>query len=101
MTTTLERDLPLEAIREFCRRYPVRELALFGSVLRDDFRADSDIDMLVEFEPNAPVGMLMLARMQRELSEILHRKVDLVLKRGLKPAIRQSVLDSAQVIYAN
>ncbi len=87
MTTTLKYDLPLEAIRTLCRRYPVRELAVFGSVLRDDFRADSDIDMLVEFEPNAPVGMLMLARMQRELSEILKRK--------------QSVLDSAQVIYAN
>lgn len=93
-------ELPVEAIAQVCRRHHVRELALFGSVLRTDFRSDSDVDALVEFEPTTPVGFMALARLQRELSELLHRRVDLVPKAGLKPVIRQSVLDSARVIYA-
>ena len=92
--------LPIEAIAAFCRRYGVRELSLFGSALRDGFRADSDIDLLVEFEPDAPVGFMTLSRMQRELSTMLGRRVDLVPKGGLKAPIRQSVLDSAEVLYA-
>ena len=87
-------------IQAFCQRYQVRELALFGSVLRDDFRTDSDIDVLVEFEPEAQIGFLALARMQRELSTIFRRPVDLVTKTGLKPKIRQVVLDSMRVLYA-
>src|ERR1700694_5591958 len=101
MSTTLERELPLAAIHDFCKRYPIRELAVFGSALRDDFRVDSDIDLLVEFEPDAPVGMLTIARMQRELSQILRRRVDLVPKAGLKPLIREDVLKSAHVIYTH
>ena len=101
MPALLERELPVEAIQTFCKRYPIRELAVFGSALRDVFRGDSDIDMLVEFEPEAPVGMLTLARMQRELSQILQRRVDLVPKAGLKPLIREEVLTSAHVIYAH
>jgi len=93
-------DLPVEKIRMLCRRYRVRELALFGSALRDDFEAESDVDLLVEFEPEAQVGFMTLARMQRELSNILHRPVDLVPKGGLKPKIRQAVLSSAEVLYA-
>ncbi|RLC57771.1 MAG: nucleotidyltransferase [Chloroflexi bacterium] len=93
-------DLPVEKIRMLCRRYRVRELALFGSALRDDFEAESDVDLLVEFEPEAQVGFMTLARMQRELSDILHRPVDLVPKGGLKPKIRQAVLSSAEVLYA-
>lgn len=83
-----------------CQRCHVREVALFGSALRDDFGAGSDVDLLVEFEPEAQVGFLALGRMQRELSAILHRQVDLVPKGGLKPRIRQAVLSSAEVIYA-
>ncbi|MBI3941584.1 MAG: nucleotidyltransferase family protein [Chloroflexi bacterium] len=94
-----ELDLPMAGIAELCRRYRVRELALFGSALREDFRPDSDIDLLVEFEPGAPVGFITLARMQRELAAVLGRPVDLVPKGGLKPRIRQAILDSRQVVY--
>jgi hypothetical protein len=94
-------DLPIEQIQAICRRYPVRELSMFGSVLRDDFDPASDIDLLVEFEPDAQVGFMALARMQRELSAVLHRPVDLVPKSGLKPLIREQVLASAEVLYAS
>lgn len=95
-----EFEFPMEAIKELCQRYKVRELALFGSALREDFRADSDVDLLVDFEPEAQVGFMTLARMQRELSAILRRKVDLVPRGGLKPQIRQAVLSSMRVLYA-
>jgi len=93
-------DIPLEELAELCRRYHVRELALFGSVLRDDFREQSDIDVLVEFDADAPVGFIEHFGLQEELSRLLGRDVDLISKRGLKPAIRRSVLDSALVLYA-
>lgn len=93
-------NFPMDAIRTLCQRYQVRELALFGSAVRDDFHAGSDVDLLVEFEPEAQVGFITLSRMQRELSEALHRPVDLVPKGGLKPRIRQAVLSSAKVLYA-
>ena len=75
-------------------------MALFGSVLRDDFRPDSDVDVLVSFEPEARIGFITLSRMQRELSEIFQRSVDLVPMDGLKPIIRESVLLSSQDVYA-
>jgi predicted nucleotidyltransferase len=78
----------------------VQELALFGSALTSDFGEESDIDLLVTFQPGARVGFLTLARMQRELAQILGRKVDLVPKGGLKPIIRESVLANARVLYA-
>ncbi len=93
-------NFPMDQIDRLCRAYRVRELSLFGSDLRDDFRIDSDIDLLVEFEPGAWVSFITLSRMQRELSQILGRRVDLVPKNGLKPFIRQSVLSSAKVLYA-
>ncbi len=93
-------DIPQQPIINFCRRYRVRRLALFGSVLRDDFRPDSDIDVLVDFEPDAQIGFMTLNRMQRELSELLQRPVEIVPQEGLKPRIRQSVLSSAEVVYA-
>lgn len=93
-------DIPSEQLAEFCRRYEVREMALFGSALRDDFGPDSDLDILVEFDPSAEVGFMTLSRMGRELSALLGRRVDLVPKQGLKEKIRRDVLDSAEVIYA-
>lgn len=93
-------NLPLAEITEICRRYPVRQLALFGSVLRSDFDADSDIDMLVEFSPDALVGLLTLVEMQQSLSELLNRPVDLVPRDGLKQSIRDEVLGSSEIIYA-
>ncbi len=73
---------------------------MFGSVLRADFRPDSDVDVLVEFEPSARIGFLALGRMQRELAALFERPVNLVPKDGLKPVIRREVLASTEVIYA-
>jgi predicted nucleotidyltransferase len=92
--------IPEDALAEIARRYRVRELSLFGSILRDDFHDGSDIDVLVEFEPDARIGYFGLARLQRELEEVFGRRVDVVSKNGLKPLIRQAVLDSAQILCA-
>lgn len=83
-----------------CRRYRVRELSLFGSAARGEMRPDSDIDLLVEFLPDAEVGLLEHAGLMLELARLLGRKVDLVSKNGLKPRIRSSVLADAQIVYA-
>jgi predicted nucleotidyltransferase len=93
--------IPYAQVAEFCRRNRIRWLALFGSVLRDDFGSNSDVDVLAEFEPEARVGLIALGEMQHELSNLFARPVDLVLRNGLKRRIRDSVLASAQVIYAN
>ena len=73
---------------------------VFGSALRGDFNAESDVDFLVEFEADAPIGFLTLSRLQQELSAIIRRPVDVVPKQGLKPKIRQSVLAEAERFYA-
>jgi predicted nucleotidyltransferase len=75
-------------------------LSLFGSARRTDFGPESDVDLLIEFQTDAEPSFLTLARLQRELAEALHRKVDLVPKGGLKPMIREEVLASAEVLYA-
>ena len=93
-------SIPQDQVVDFCRRNDIRTFSLFGSVLREDFGPESDIDVLVEFEPEARVGFMALGRMQRELAELLGRSVDLVPSDGLKPLIRDRVLDSAQVLYA-
>jgi uncharacterized protein len=100
MNSPVPLDLLREQIKEFCKRNQVQELALFGSALSTKFNEESDIDLLVTFEPGARVGFLTLARMQRELEALLGRKVDLVPKGGLKPVIRDSVLSTARVLYA-
>jgi predicted nucleotidyltransferase len=92
--------IPEDKVADFCRRNQIRRLALFGSVLREDFGPDSDVDVLVEFEPGAQIGFVALSRIRRELGELLQRPVDLVPRDGLKPKIRQTVLSSAEVIYA-
>jgi hypothetical protein len=96
MRTTI--DIPKEKIAEFCRRNRIRRLALFGSALRDDFRPDSDVDVLVEFEPGARVGLAFIT-MQDELSELLGRKVDLNTPACLSPYFRKEVLNEAEVLY--
>lgn len=93
-------DIPMDELAALCRRYHVRELALFGSVLRDDFRDDSDIDVLVEFEPGEPIGLFELVRLKNDLSMLLGRDVDLVEKAGLKRWVRGPVLHDACVIYS-
>jgi len=88
-----------ERIAEFCRRNHIRKLSLFGSVLRDDFRPDSDVDVLVEFERGAVVGLIRLAGMEIELSEMLGRKVDLNTAGFLSRHFRGRVLAEAEVQY--
>lgn len=85
-------------IADFCRRHHIRRLAFFGSVLRDDFSPESDVDVLVEFEPGHTPGLAFFA-MQRELSQILGRKVDLNTAADLSPYFRQEVLDEVEVFY--
>ena len=85
---------------DFCRRHHIRKLSLFGSVLRDDFRPDSDVDVLIEFEPGHTVGLIRLAGMERELSELIGRKADLQTPADLSRYFRQEVIDSAEVQYA-
>ena len=92
-------DLPLERIAEICRRYHVRELAVFGSAARGEIRTDSDIDLLVEFEPEAAVSYFDLFAMEGELESLLGRKVEATTRRGLKPWIRPLVEQDAQTIY--
>jgi len=93
-------NYPKESLESFCRHYQVRRLALFGSVIRGDFRPDSDVDVLVSFDPAARVSFMTLGKMKRELSLIFRRSVDLVPQEGLKPTIRNEILDSAVEIYA-
>jgi uncharacterized protein len=92
--------IPKERLAEFCRRHHILKLALFGSVLRDDFGPESDIDVLVEFEPGHVPGLRFI-RMQDELSRIFDgRRVDLVTPKFLNHRIRDEVLKSAEVQYA-
>lgn len=88
-------------IADFCRRWKVTELALFGSVLREDFRPDSDVDVLVTFEPGAPWTLWDLSRMRIELEAIFGREVDLVEKKALRnPLRRRAILANQRVVYA-
>src|SRR4030043_350384 len=87
-------------IEEFCKKQHIRKLSLFGSVLRDDFRSDSDVDVLVEFDPNHIPGLIRLAGMEFELSEILGRTVAIRTGQDLSRYFRQEVLHSAEVQYA-
>ena len=86
-------------IADFCRKHHIRRLAFFGSVLRDDFRPDSDVDVLVEFEPGERVGFIRLAAMERELSELLGREADLRTPACLSRYFRSKVVEGAEVLY--
>jgi hypothetical protein len=86
-------------ITTFCQRHHIRKLSLFGSALRDDFSSESDIDILVEFEPGQTVGFLKLAALEIELSEMAGRKVDLRTPAELSPYFRQEVMAEAEVQY--
>jgi len=93
-------SVPKDAIAAFCRRHHIRRLAFFGSVLRDDFGPDSDIDVLVEFEPDRVPSLFGIARMERELSALFDgRKVDLRTPEDLSRYFRQKVLAEAEVEY--
>ncbi len=96
-------SLPQDEIQAFCRRHQIRRLALFGSVLRDDFRPDSDVDVLVDFEEGAEPGLLEMVAIQDELSEILGRPVDLVERKAVESSEnyirRRHILDTAETVY--
>ena len=98
---------PLEQLRsetpqlaQICARFHVAELSVFGSTATGSAGPDSDIDLLVAFQPGAAIGLIAFNRLRRELEGALGRKVDLVPKDGLKPIIRDQVLGEAQLLYA-
>lgn len=95
-------ELPREQLSALCRRWRITELALFGSALRDDFRPDSDVDLLITFEPDAPWSLLDLVAMEFELEEIVGRGVDLVERAAIEQSDnwirRRSILESAEPI---
>ena len=91
--------VPQNQIAAFCRHHRIRKLSFFGSVLRGDFTPASDIDVLVEFQPGARVGLITLSGMEIELSHILGRKAELHTVRGLNPHFRDEVLKLAEVQY--
>lgn len=97
-------ELPMEQIKAFCDRWQITEFALFGSVLRDDFRPDSDIDVLVTFAPEAKRGLSETLQMKDELQTIFGRNVDFIVKTAIERSEnwlrRKNILESAQVIYA-
>jgi uncharacterized protein len=93
-------EVPEQELAEFCRDNHIAKLSLFGSVLREDFGPDSDVDVLVEFEEGHVPGMMGLARMEEELSALFGRKVDLRTPRDLSRYFRDEVIRSAAVQYA-
>jgi predicted nucleotidyltransferase len=99
-TNTADLVLPESEIAAICRRYQVKELCVFGSAARGEMRPESDIDLLVDFLPEARPGLLGLSAMMREFSGLLGRRVDLAVKPALKPYVRTSVLADSHVIYA-
>lgn len=96
-------DVPRDQIADFCRRWQISELALFGSVVRDDFGPDSDVDILITFAPGAKWSLLDHVRMEQELSDLLHCKVDLLTKRAVEQSpnwiLRRGILSTAEVVY--
>jgi len=96
-------DMPKDKIAAFCQKWKITELALFGSVLREDFRPDSDVDILVNFEPDSRWSLMDLVRMEEELGDILGRKVDLVERQSVELSgnyIRRShILNSLETLY--
>ena len=98
---TAQIEIPKAKIAEFCKRHHIRKLSLFGSVLRDDFRPDSDVDVLVEFEDGAKVGLFDVAAMELELSDIMGRKVDIRTPAELSRYFRDDVLNRAELQYVH
>jgi hypothetical protein len=93
-------DIPQDQIAAFCRRHQIARLSVYGSVLRDDFGPDSDVDLLIEFLPEAQPSLLDLGGMQDELCTMFGRQVDLKTPEFLSPAIRERVQREAQLQYA-
>lgn len=105
MAQQLQIQLPQKAIADFCQLWQIKEFYVFGSVLREDFRPDSDIDVMVSFAVDAPWGLLELVRMKRELATLLGREVDLLTKESIEKSHnwirRQEILGTAQIVYVS
>jgi hypothetical protein len=95
-----DRRVDEDTLADLCRRYHVRELSFFGSAARGEMRPDSDIDLLVDFLPDAEIDLVDYAGLMLDLPDLLERRVDLVSKNGLKPLIRASILQEARLLYA-
>lgn len=97
-------DVPEKEIAEFCARWHIAKLSLFGSVLRDDFRPDSDVNVLLDLEPGRRIGLIDLMKMEEELKGVIARNVMIITRPGLEKTLneerRQMILESAEVIYA-
>ena len=91
--------LPIEKIREYCETQPIARLSLFGSAARNELTPESDVDLIVEYMPNARVGLFAMSGHRLDLVDIVGREVDLCTPNGLSPYIRDEVLDSARLIY--
>lgn len=91
--------IPMAEVAAFCQRHPIQKLSLFGSVLGNDFSPSSDVDILVEFEPDAHISYFDMVTMEMELTNILGRKVDLRTPQELSRYFRQKVLDTAEALY--
>jgi uncharacterized protein len=101
MITKPHLEIPHEVIERFCRKWKIKELALFGSVLRGDFRPDSDVDVLATFAADARWSVFDHARMREELSSLLGREADVIQTEGLRnPFRRREILATRKVIYA-
>lgn len=100
----LQIEIPRAKVEEFCKRWNIIELSFFGSILREDFHSGSDVDILIEFSQKVSWGLLDLAKMEEELTQIFNRPVDLISKRAIinsRNWIRkQNILESAEVYYA-
>lgn len=92
-------SIPPSALAEFCHKHHIRRLSFFGSVLRDDFDQESDVDVLVEFDPNANVGLIKLSGIEIELGELMGRKVDLNTADFISKYIRNQVMAEAEDQY--
>lgn len=99
MAQTLALELSRDELATFCRHWQIRKLSLFGSRLRGESRPDSDVDLLVEFQPGHRIGLIHMARIERELSELIGRKVDLRTPADLSRYFREEVLSEAEVQY--
>jgi uncharacterized protein len=103
MSVSLQLPLDAEKLRTFCRKWSISELAVFGSVLRNDFRPDSDVDFLATFAPESRSSLLRREEMQDELAKIVGRRVDIVSRRGIEmsenPWRRNEILSTAEAVY--
>ena len=101
---TCKIKIPEERIKKFCQKYEINEFSLFGSVLTDEFNPDSDVDILVKFDDNAKHTLFDLAKMQKELKQLMGYEVDLVSKRGIESSRnlirKKAILKSAEPIYS-